>query len=117
MTGLCVSVSLSTFLPVCLPACLPVCLPVCKEADAPPPQKRYTTTPPTTRFLAAHGRHPGSLSGSVEDDVPLLRAAAAGLLAEMGAPSTAIQEDAVVEMARCALLGCDCVCTCCAGLH
>lgn len=54
------------------------------------------------RFQAQHGRLPGSgYEEDVEQDVPLLKAAAGGVLAELGAAAAPLSDDLVAEVVRC----------------
>lgn len=52
------------------------------------------------RFALTHGRYPGAYDSSVEDDVPLLKAAAQQVLGELGAGNGQVQDDYVAEMVR-----------------
>lgn len=52
------------------------------------------------RFYRTHGRHPGCYDSEVEDDVPLLKAAAQQILGELGVSGVSVQDDYVAEMCR-----------------
>ncbi|KAK9798117.1 hypothetical protein WJX73_000766 [Symbiochloris irregularis] len=56
------------------------------------------------RFHTLHARFPGCYDGEFEDDVPLLKSVAVGMLAEVGLASGALVDDLVHEVVRCGTL-------------